>query len=151
MKIMPDATLSLFLLTFLSMILPANIARMEISSREIIMLKKTKNGLNCAANRPDAIWVLSPISEIKIMVNPDMKGFLNLHLSSFSLLFDNISIPNIMKIMPERNFIMIKGIKSAMVPPNIIAIPSAIMNPSITPDSKARCLFVWEARQNTAI
>ncbi len=94
-------------LIFLTINLPKYTAIIDKITSAEITPKKTINELYFVANNPEAICVLSPISDIKTIPNPDRNGFFKSYLASFSLLLIRVIIPKMIKTNPEIIFIYV--------------------------------------------
>ena len=102
----PAALDNSFLSILLERYLPRNMAIRERRKRAIITPARTMCGSYSVAKRAEAIWVLSPHSDKKIMENPERKALREDKLvsasSSSSGPFFNINMPKRMKTSPER-------------------------------------------------
>ena len=97
---------------------------------------KTILGLYSVAKRAEAIWVLSPHSERKIIENPEIKALFAerlLSVTSSSLSPFNINMPNSINTNPLASFTRCTGMTSVTQEPTRIANPSASKKASITP------------------
>ena len=112
MKRAPAILITILLSILLEMNLPKYIAMIERMVRAAMTPKKTIQGLYSVAKMAEAICVLSPHSERKIIVNPEMKVFLaerwgSSSASSLSPL--RIRSPKIRKTVPEISFMRRTG------------------------------------------
>ena len=132
--------------------LPRNMAMSERRKRAIITPARTMCGSYSVAKMAEAIWVLSPHSDRKIMENPEIKALREERLiasSSSSGPFFNINMPKRIKTKPERALTAVTGIKFPTYDPRSMANQSVKRKASITPNKSRKYSFVRVERIST--
>ena len=148
----PAALDNSFLSILLERYLPRYMAMSERRKRAIITPARTIRGSYSVAKRAEAIWVLSPHSDRKIMENPEIKALREEKLiaaSSSSGPFFNINMPKRIKTSPEKALTAVTGITSPTYDPRIMANPSVNRKASITPSKSRKYSFVRVERIST--